>query len=135
MCVVTIILILILDRSISLKKKNSMTSNDNDYQGIQVSESKFWRKVKQDPVVPIGMIGFGVIVLGAIIGFNRRDRSKPTSTYWIRTRVFAQGFVVCLLTSAAVYQAVTARPDHHDIHGHKIPSNETKPTSTNDHQK
>ncbi len=101
MCVVTIILILILDRSISLEKKNSMTSNDNDYQGIPVSESKFWRKVKQDPVVPIGlffevkisekinfvdlfsgMIGFGVIVLGAIIGFNRRDRSKPTSTYW-----------------------------------------------------
>jgi hypothetical protein len=29
------------------------------------------------------MAGFGLIVLGAIIGFNRRDRSKPTSTYWL----------------------------------------------------
>jgi hypothetical protein len=29
-----------------------------------------------------GMAGFAVIVIGAIIGFNRRDRSKPTSTYW-----------------------------------------------------
>jgi hypothetical protein len=38
----------------------------------------------------------------------------------IRTRVYAQGFVVFLLTAAAVYQAVQGRSNHHDIHGHKI---------------
>ena len=38
----------------------------------------------------------------------------------IRTRVYAQGFVVSLLTAAAVYQAVKRRPEPHDIHGHKI---------------
>jgi hypothetical protein len=75
------------------------------------------------------MTGFGLIVLGAIIGFNRRDRSKPTSTYWIRTRVYAQGFVVSLLTAAAVYQAVKGRPEPHDIHGHKIIQHETSPSN------
>jgi len=47
----------------------------------------------------------------------------------IRTRVYAQGFVVSLLTAAAVYQAVSARSEPHDIHGHKIGQHE-KPTSS-----
>lgn len=55
---------------------------DQIYQGVALNESKLWKKMKQDPAVPIGMGGFTLIVLGAIIGFNRRDRSKPTSTYW-----------------------------------------------------
>ena len=67
---------------IEMSNLNKRPTDDNDYEGIQVAESKFWRKVKQDPVVPIGMTGFGLIVIGAIIGFNRRDRTKPTSTYW-----------------------------------------------------
>ncbi|CAF1360945.1 unnamed protein product [Adineta ricciae] len=110
--------------------KPAKTSNDFD--SISDGESKFWRKVKQDPVVPIGMTGFGLIVLGAIIGFNRRDRSKPTSTYWIRTRVFAQGFVVSLLTAAAVYHAVKDRAEPHDIHGHKLNQRGT-PTPNSHH--
>jgi len=28
----------------------------NDFEPTRVVESKFWRKVKQDPVVPIGII-------------------------------------------------------------------------------
>lgn len=109
--------------------QNPSDSNTGDYQGIQMTESKFWRKVKQDPVVPLGMTGFGLIVLGAIVGYNRRDRNKPTSTYWIRTRVFAQGFVVSLMTAAAIYHAVKDDHSPHDIHGHKIvqrQSNEAK---------
>jgi len=47
----------------------------------------------------------------------------------IRTRVYAQGFVVSLLTAAAVYQAVKGRPEPHDIHGHKIAEHEA-PTSS-----
>lgn len=30
--------------------------NIDNFQGTQVSESKFWRKFKQDPAVPIGRI-------------------------------------------------------------------------------
>ncbi|CAF2984295.1 unnamed protein product [Rotaria socialis] len=92
----------------------------NDFQSVQQNDSKFWRKIKADPIVPAGMAGFGLIVLGAIIGFNRRDRNKPTSTYWIRTRVYAQGFVVSLLTAGAIYQAIKANSEPHDIHGHSL---------------
>ena len=96
-----------------------VTKNLNDFESVQHEESKFWKKVKQDPVVPLGMAGFGLIVLGAIIGYNRRDRNKPTSTYWIRTRVYAQGFVVSLMTAAAIYQAVrVSSAEPRDIHGH-----------------
>jgi len=95
-------------------------SNIDDFQRTQVSESKFWRKFKQDPAVPIGMAGFGLIVIGAIVGFTRRDRSKPTSTYWIRTRVYAQGFVVSLMTAAAIYHTIKDRSVEHDIHGKVI---------------
>ncbi|CAF2369393.1 unnamed protein product [Rotaria sp. Silwood2] len=115
------------------------SQNLNDFESAEHTESKFWRKIKEDPVVPVGefkflsvyilinikfpfflkgMAGFGLIVLGAIIGYNRRDRNKPTSTYWIRTRVYAQGFVVSLLTAAAIYQAVKTTSEPHNIHGH-----------------
>lgn len=30
--------------------------NNKHHEGIQLAESKFWRKVKQDPVVPIGLL-------------------------------------------------------------------------------
>ena len=121
-----------------MSNSNKRPANDDHYEGIQVVESKFWRKVKQDPVVPIGMAGFGVIVIGAIIGFNRRDRTKPTSTYWsvqtssescdsscsplsirIRTRVFAQGFVVSLMVAAAAYHALKDTPKFNDSHNHR----------------
>jgi hypothetical protein len=35
---------------------DNKNQNNNDYEGIQPVESKFWRKVKQDPVVPIGLL-------------------------------------------------------------------------------
>lgn len=38
----------------------------------------------------------------------------------IRTRVYAQGFVVSLLTAAAIYHAVKDRAVTHDIHGKVI---------------
>lgn len=38
---------------------NTEKRNDlSDFQGVQVNESKLWRKFKQDPVVPIGKIFF-----------------------------------------------------------------------------
>jgi len=32
--------------------------NSNEFQRLEIGESKFWRKVKQDPVVPIGLLEF-----------------------------------------------------------------------------
>jgi hypothetical protein len=57
-----------------------------------------------------------------------------SSLFRIRTRVFAQGFVVSLLTAAAIYHAVKdrANPQAHDIHGHII---QHEPASTSNHHK
>jgi hypothetical protein len=41
-----------------IREKSVVVDNDEKnrpYEGIEVSESKFWRKVKQDPAVPIGL--------------------------------------------------------------------------------
>ncbi|CAF3658403.1 unnamed protein product [Rotaria socialis] len=53
---------------------------------------------------------------------NRQDRSKPTTTYWIRTDVYAQGFVVSLLTAAATFQAVKGTSEPRNIHGNGLNS-------------
>jgi len=68
--------------------------------------------------LPIGKENHFYIILKIFYYINR-----------IRTRVYAQGFVVSLLTAAAVYQAVTSRPEPHDIHGHKIVDHEKSPSS------
>lgn len=41
----------------------------------------------------------------------------------IRTRVYAQGFVVSLLTAAAIYHTIKDRAVEHDIHGKVIQPN------------
>lgn len=38
----------------------------------------------------------------------------------IRTRVYAQGFVVSLMTAAAIYHTIKDRSVEHDIHGKVI---------------
>jgi len=40
----------------SMADNSNQNNNNNNYEGIQPTESKFWRKVKQDPVVPIGLL-------------------------------------------------------------------------------
>ena len=32
--------------------------HSDDFARTEIAESKFWRKVKQDPVVPIGLLRF-----------------------------------------------------------------------------
>jgi hypothetical protein len=52
----------------------------------------------------------------------------------IRTRVYAQGFVVTLLTAAAIYHAVKDRPVPHDIHGHALGSQKTSALTELNHK-
>jgi hypothetical protein len=63
--------------------KNSQ--NLNDFDSIEVNESKFWRKVKQDPVVPIGLLELFFYLLKFSIYFERYDRiwfDRTWSDYW-----------------------------------------------------
>ncbi len=43
--------------------------NIDDYESVASNESKFWRKVKQDPVVPIGMLTYFFLLVFYLI-FN-----------------------------------------------------------------
>lgn len=53
---------LILDKNMSNSNDSTASKkqqqNSSDFQTAGVNESKFWRKVKQDPVVPIGIYTF-----------------------------------------------------------------------------
>jgi len=83
----------ILDIKIERNLEKMSNSNIDDFQRTQVSESKFWRKFKQDPAVPIGRellfwisIEFSILRYGRIwfdcYRCNRRfhsTRSKQTN--------------------------------------------------------
>ena len=153
------------DQSHSKWQHHPATTPAMPYQGIEVSESKFWRKVKKDPVVPIGTKSsekrrrFIFILFARRNGRIRSDchrcdhrfqptRSKQTNldllvnsrrgsiifslddrlVCRIRTRVFAQGFVVSLMTAAAIYHAVKDKQVPTDIHGHPLNGQKALPS-------
>ncbi|XP_023671429.1 HIG1 domain family member 1A, mitochondrial [Paramormyrops kingsleyae] len=66
------------------------------------SESKFLRKAKESPFVPIGMAGFASIVAFGLYRLKTRGNTKM-SVHLIHMRVAAQGFVVGAMTLGVVY--------------------------------
>ncbi|KAM9431974.1 HIG1 domain family member 1A, mitochondrial-like [Clarias gariepinus] len=65
-------------------------------------ESKFIRKVKENPFVPAGMAGFFAIVAHRLYKMKARGSMKM-SVHLIHMRVAAQGFVVGAMTLGVVY--------------------------------
>ncbi|KAF7706880.1 HIG1 domain family member 1A, mitochondrial [Silurus meridionalis] len=65
-------------------------------------ESKFLRKAKENPFVPIGMVGFFAIVAHRLYKMKSRGSMKM-SVHLIHTRVVAQGFVVGAMTLGVIY--------------------------------
>ncbi|KAI7810259.1 HIG1 domain family member 1A, mitochondrial [Triplophysa rosa] len=66
------------------------------------NESKFIRKAKENPFVPIGMAGFFSIVAYRLFKLKSRGDMKM-SVHLIHMRVAAQGFVVGAMTLGVVY--------------------------------
>ncbi|XP_051724370.1 HIG1 domain family member 1A, mitochondrial [Ctenopharyngodon idella] len=66
------------------------------------NESKFIRKAKENPFVPIGMAGFFGIVAYRLYKMKSRGDTKM-SVHLIHMRVAAQGFVVGAMTLGVVY--------------------------------
>ncbi|XP_035527236.1 HIG1 domain family member 1A, mitochondrial [Morone saxatilis] len=66
------------------------------------NESKFIRKAKENPFVPIGMAGFFAIVGYRLLKMKSRGDTKM-SVHLIHMRVAAQGFVVGAMTIGVVY--------------------------------
>ncbi|XP_010727512.2 HIG1 domain family member 1A, mitochondrial [Larimichthys crocea] len=72
-----------------------MTSYDEN-------ESKFMRKAKENPFVPVGMAGFLGIVGYRLMKMKSRGDTKM-SVHLIHMRVAAQGFVVGAMTIGVLY--------------------------------
>lgn len=66
------------------------------------NESKFWRKAKENPFVPVGMAGFFGIVGYQLMKMKHRGTTKM-SVHLIHMRVAAQGFVVGAMTLGVIY--------------------------------
>ncbi|KAK6183476.1 hypothetical protein SNE40_010952 [Patella caerulea] len=87
----------------------------NDVQ--ESSQSKLWRKTKEAPFVPIGILGLiGACIYGAKTYKNRGGMS--TSVYLMQYRVIAQGMVVgsitlgmCASIAQKIYNRKNSDPD------------------------
>ncbi|KAM8728056.1 HIG1 domain family member 1A, mitochondrial [Sparus aurata] len=66
------------------------------------NESKFMRKAKENPFVPVGMAGFFAIVGWRLLKMKSRGDTKM-SVHLIHMRVAAQGFVVGAMTLGVIY--------------------------------
>lgn len=66
------------------------------------NESKFMRKAKENPFVPVGMAGFLAIVGYRLMKMKSRGDTKM-SVHLIHMRVAAQGFVVGAMTVGVLY--------------------------------
>ncbi|XP_072297848.1 HIG1 domain family member 1A, mitochondrial-like isoform X2 [Eucyclogobius newberryi] len=71
----------------------------SDYEGNQ---SKFMRKAKENPFVPVGITGFLGIVAYQLYKMKHRGNVKM-SVHLIHMRVAAQGFVVGAMTMGVIY--------------------------------
>ncbi|KAM6918212.1 HIG1 domain family member 1A, mitochondrial [Xenentodon cancila] len=66
------------------------------------NESKFMRKAKENPFVPVGLAGFFAIVGYRLYKMKHRGDTKM-SVHLIHMRVAAQGFVVGAMTAGVLY--------------------------------
>ena len=64
---------------------------------------KFFRKVKQNPLVPLGMAATVGILISGVLGFLKGDQRRQQMA--MRGRVFAQGATVLALVGGLIIAA------------------------------
>ncbi|XP_029538936.1 HIG1 domain family member 1A, mitochondrial-like isoform X1 [Oncorhynchus nerka] len=89
------------DRSNPLLPAVTMSSNQ-DMPTYDENESKFMRKAKESPFVPIGMAGCAAVVAFGLWRLKSRGDTKM-SVHLIHMRVGAQGFIVGAMTLGVIY--------------------------------
>uniref|UniRef100_A0AAZ3S2J6 HIG1 domain-containing protein n=1 Tax=Oncorhynchus tshawytscha TaxID=74940 RepID=A0AAZ3S2J6_ONCTS len=72
-------------------------SSNQDMPTYDENESKFMRKAKESPFVPIGMAGCAAVVAFGLWRLKSRGDTKM-SVHLIHMRVGAQGFIVGAMT-------------------------------------
>ncbi|XP_061075572.1 HIG1 domain family member 1A, mitochondrial-like [Conger conger] len=77
-------------------------ASDKSWSDDDSQSSKFMRKAKESPFVPIGMAGFVSIVGYGLMKLRSRGDTKM-SVHLIHMRVAAQGFVVGAMTLGVLY--------------------------------
>ncbi|KAK6319358.1 hypothetical protein J4Q44_G00105690 [Coregonus suidteri] len=80
----------------------TMSSNKNVSTYDDENESKFMRKAKESPFVPIGMAGCAAVVAFGLWRLKSRGDTKM-SVHLIHMRVGAQGFIVGAMTLGVIY--------------------------------
>ncbi|CAG0889486.1 unnamed protein product [Darwinula stevensoni] len=65
--------------------------------------SKFWRKAKEAPYVPLGITGALAAVTYSIVHYRHRHPEVKPSVYVIHTRLAAQGFVIAAMIGGICY--------------------------------
>ncbi|XP_038867909.1 HIG1 domain family member 1A, mitochondrial-like [Salvelinus fontinalis] len=79
-----------------------MSSNKDVPTYDDENESKFMRKAKESPFVPIGMAGCAAVVAFGLWRLKSRGDTKM-SVHLIHMRVGAQGFIVGAMTLGVIY--------------------------------
>ncbi|CDQ72804.1 unnamed protein product [Oncorhynchus mykiss] len=77
-------------------------SSNNNFSSFDENESKFMRKAKESPFVPIGMAGCAAVVAFGLWRLKSRGNTKM-SVHLIHMRVGAQGFIVGAMTLGVIY--------------------------------
>ncbi|XP_038867902.1 HIG1 domain family member 1A, mitochondrial-like isoform X1 [Salvelinus namaycush] len=90
------------DRSNPLLPAVTMSSNKDVPTYDDENESKFMRKAKESPFVPIGMAGCAAVVAFGLWRLKSRGDTKM-SVHLIHMRVGAQGFIVGAMTLGVIY--------------------------------
>lgn len=67
------------------------------------------RKMKQQPLVPLGILATTVALIGATRTFNSKTRDKATFNRWLRFRVIAQGLTVAACVAGSYVFGLEAK--------------------------
>ncbi|XP_017769557.1 PREDICTED: HIG1 domain family member 2A, mitochondrial [Nicrophorus vespilloides] len=65
--------------------------------GVETTKEKLFRKIKENPFVPIGCLATTMALCYGLVSFKRGDTKM--SQYMMRSRVAAQGFTVVALVA------------------------------------
>uniref|UniRef100_A0AAY5KNJ2 HIG1 domain-containing protein n=2 Tax=Esox lucius TaxID=8010 RepID=A0AAY5KNJ2_ESOLU len=82
--------------AVTMASNKTLSSYDDE------NESKFMRKAKESPFVPIGMAGCAAVVAFGLWRLKSRGDTKM-SVHLIHMRVGAQGFIVGAMTLGVIY--------------------------------